>query len=104
MVNSNKGDKGKSVSKNTGMHVIKFYFLFPLVVGSFASRKKKLEVSKIMRANSQASLLRLRVAFEMPCPYHVDPHGRVVAPTQSITGLDYHASVSEQIVDGDKSE
>ena len=36
MVKSNKNAKGKSTSCNTGVHVIKFLFLFPLAAGSVA--------------------------------------------------------------------
>merc|ERR1712086_1001510 len=104
MVQSNKNTKGKSTSTNTGMHVIEFFFLFPLVAGSFAERQSIIPLYTMLKTKSASALRQLRDEFNIPTPCHINDNGGIVLPVSSLTGTNYYNQVTAQVAQGARQE
>ena len=104
MVQSNKNTKGKSTSTNTGMHVIEFFFLFPLVAGSFAERKSIIPLFTMLKTKSASALRQLRDEFNIPTPCHINDNGGIVLPVSSITGTNHYNQITAQVAQGARQE
>ena len=72
------------------LHVIEFFFLIPLVVGSFAERRAIIPVFEMMKTKPQPALLQLRDAFNSLSTCHVDDAGAIILPVSSVTRTNHY--------------
>ena len=104
MAKSNWNAKVKSTSCNTGVHVIEFVFVFPLVAGSFAERKSIIPLFTMLKTKSASALRQLRDEFNIPTPCHTNDSGAIVLPVSSITGTNHYNQFTAQVAQGARQE
>ena len=70
---------GKSDGKKSGKS-IEFFFLFPLVSGTFANRQKYIFVDEMMTEDTKSILLQIRNAFQVSDRCHINDVGKPKFP------------------------
>ena len=81
MTFSNVGKRdGKKSGKSTGMHCIEFFFLFPLVSGTFANRQKYIFVDEMMTEDTKSILLQIWNVFQVSDRCHINDVGKPKFP------------------------